>query len=172
MKRPAWLVHGVPWHTGLIGILNVDLFVMPVLRLAGVQTWPLFFVCSVVAAAEFQYWFWLTGTVLEKPTRFQYAVYSFTEFLDGWLADAVYSANGYINGALKALGWAMGHLAMICWGAAPFGLWIPGLVFCKAKRWTSGYKAMAFGNVLKVGYFLLGWEKVFSLAESFWRSVQ
>lgn len=169
MKRLAWLVRGVPWHTGLIGILNVDLFVMPVLKLAGVPTWPLFVICSIVAAVEFQYWFWLTGTVLEKPAGFQYAVYNFTQFLDGWLADAVYSANGYIDGAVKGIGWVMGHLAMAFWGAAPFGLWIPGLVFCKAKRWGSGYKAMAFGNVLKVGYFLFGWGKVFSLVESLWR---
>ncbi|MEK7525540.1 MAG: hypothetical protein AAB561_00780 [Patescibacteria group bacterium] len=166
MKRLLGLIRKAPWHFFAVAILNVDLVVMPTLRYLGVRGWWLFGICAVAVSIEFHYWFWLTGTTLKNPTRFQYLVYSFVQFLDGWLADATHFTNGYINGTLKVMGWAVSHLAMITWGAAPFALWAPGLVFCKAKRWQSGYWSMFMGNLIKVGYFILGWEVVFSLIRS------
>ncbi len=172
MKRLVGLIRKAPWHFFAVAALNVDVVVMPALRLLGVRGWWLFGVCSVAVSLEFHYWFWLTGTTLRSPTRFQHLVYSFTELLDSWSTDATYFANEYINGTLKVLGWVVSHLTMVVWGAAPFAIWIPGLVFCKAKRWQSGYWAMFTGNLVKVAYFLLGWEVVFSLIGSFWRSTQ
>ncbi len=154
--KAVWKAFRPPF---LIGLLNVDLVVMPALKwLFAMSGGMLFVVTSVVATAEFVYWFWLTGVILERPSRVQRAVLSLIELIDGWFILNFRSNNHHINRVLVRLARWSSYVEMTAWGAAPFALWAPGLAFCRKKRWNKGFVAMAIGNILKTGYFVLGWD--------------
>jgi len=154
--RMAWKALRPPY---LVGLLNVDLVVMPVLKkLFAMESGTLFLASSLAATAEFVYWFWFTGIVLSRPSRVQQAALALIELIDRWFVLNFKSNNHHLNRFLVAVARMFSYVEMVAWGAAPFALWVPGLAFCREKQWNRGFMAMAIGNILKTGYFVLGWD--------------
>ncbi len=150
----------VPGYTAVVGVLTSEIVAIPALKALHCSGFSLFAWASVVGTAGLSYWYWLTGVVLDRPSRLQRAISDYIGMTDRWFWLYWKSSHPHINRLLAFCARCAVGILIFLLGAMPFGLWIPGMVFCRTKNIRGGFWFLALGNMFKISYCILGLEAI------------
>lgn len=188
MKK--WLKKKPVRFAVLVGFLNMELVVIPIIlkgcfKLSGLS---LKIGAVLWSSAEIFFWYWFAGWVFKKVKEskpVQEAIVigkesapevkdrkseirntEFVKKVEGWVVRHIIEPFSPENQTtkkaslfIKSCGYVFGLPAMFVLGLIP-GLWIPGLVFCRAINSKIGFAAIVSGNMVKNVLFAEGWDFV------------
>lgn len=187
-----WLKRKPIWFAILVGILNMELVVIPWMLkgLGGLSGWSLKFAAALWASTEIIFWYWFADWVINeikksKPIQEAIAIgkegvpevkdkesvirrTDLVKKIEEWVNRYViepFNPENYKTKKVSLFIISCGYLLGLS-VLFVFGLvpvlWIPGLVFCRVINSKTGLVAIVFGNMIKNFFFAESWDFIWS----------
>ena len=169
----------------IVGFLNIDFIVIPLLKSRGLAGFHLIGSASFLATLELAFWYWFWGWIGKLLIHVK-TISEDIEFSKETIASDI-KKNGSLNRLLnyfakkyhwltnndhRAIRWIKrgGHVSLFAVGFFPEpASRMIGVVFCRSLHWKMGFYSLALGNIFHILYIIGGWNLVFWLFNWFFK---